>query len=124
MGTPLLTASTPVIAVQPLPKLLASIHKVGAATAAGGGTGGATTGEGWPPSARARPTPMMSAMQRPKETVGRANAVPVALKPRKLTTVSSASTAMQSGSVCGKRLGTADTSAPMPAEMATATFSK
>ena len=46
--TPLLTASTPVMAVQPLAKALSSSQTLTAAVA-GGICGGATTGTGWPP---------------------------------------------------------------------------
>src|ERR1039458_4475392 len=46
--TPLLTASTPVMAVQPLANALSSSHTLTAATAGGAG-GRLTTGVGWPP---------------------------------------------------------------------------
>ena len=56
MGTPLLTASTPVIAVHPLANARTMIHaptaSVGAAAA-----GGATTAAGCPPLATTRATP-------------------------------------------------------------------
>ena len=57
--TPLLTASTPVIAVQPLAKTFKTSHRLIAAVAAGR-CGGATTGAGcpWPISARTAPTKM------------------------------------------------------------------
>ena len=45
IGTPLLTASTPVIAVQPLAKARTTIHTLSASVAAGI-AGGATTGVG------------------------------------------------------------------------------
>src|SRR4029077_2034760 len=47
-GTPLLTASTPVIAVQPLENAFTSSHALTAATA-GSGLGVGTTGTGCPP---------------------------------------------------------------------------
>jgi hypothetical protein len=46
--TPLLTASTPVMAVQPLAKTLANSQRVKVAVAAGS-LGTAITGTGWPP---------------------------------------------------------------------------
>src|ERR1700735_240626 len=48
--TPLLTASTPVIAVQPLAKDCSNNHTLAAATAEEGGAGGITTGTGCPPA--------------------------------------------------------------------------
>src|SRR3954453_20837671 len=57
MGTALLTASTPVIAVQPLANARMSNHALtGIAVAASGG--GAATGVGWPLVARLFQTPM------------------------------------------------------------------
>ena len=47
-STQLLTASTPVIAVQPLANARNNSHRLSASTALGGG-GGGTTGCGWPP---------------------------------------------------------------------------
>src|SRR3982074_2087907 len=58
--TPLLTASTPVIAVQPLAKARSSSQTETAAAvviSGGGGGGGGTTGTGSPPAGNAPPTP-------------------------------------------------------------------
>ena len=51
------------------------------------------------------------------------NATPDSRTPRRLTSVMSARMARQSSSVWGWSDGTADTSAPTPAEMPTATTS-
>jgi hypothetical protein len=57
--TPLLTASTPVIAVQPLAKARRSSHQVTPSVAAENG-GGGTIGAGAPPEAIALATPKIS----------------------------------------------------------------
>jgi hypothetical protein len=57
MGTPLLTASTPVMAVQPLAKARTNIQ-LPTATAEPETIGGATTGTGWPPLVRAFQSPI------------------------------------------------------------------
>src|ERR1700730_9660547 len=54
--TPLLTASTPVIAVQPLAKARSNNHSV-TIWVAGGSGGGGTTGAGCPAAASALTTP-------------------------------------------------------------------
>src|SRR5205823_4583886 len=99
-GTPLLTASTPVIAVHPLAKDRRSSHAPAVATTDGGG-GGATTGTGWPPCAAAFATPsaITTKRQTRKVYVGVANAIPVLRGPRRLTRQRSARTPRQSGSV-------------------------
>src|SRR6266851_6568229 len=57
--TPLLTASTPVIAVQPFENTCKSSHVLTAAVTEGPGpTGGATTGTGWPAANTVFVTPM------------------------------------------------------------------
>src|SRR5262245_47013109 len=55
--TPLLTASTPVIAVQPLANARSNSQSV-APLVAGGTFGGGTTGTGWPSLASVLTTPM------------------------------------------------------------------
>ena len=62
-GTPLLTASTPVIAVQPLAKERNRIHALTASVAPGTG-GGGSTGCGWPPLIKARTRPITIALRR------------------------------------------------------------
>ena len=51
------------------------------------------------------------------------NAAPLSRTPRRLTNVTITSTARQSGSVYGCKLGKTEISAPMPAEIPTATTS-
>src|SRR5439155_13864888 len=59
----LLTASTPVIAVQPLAKERNRIHALTASVAPGTG-GGGSTGCGWPPLVKARTSPITIALRR------------------------------------------------------------
>ena len=67
--TPLLTASTPVIAVQPFEKTCSSSHSSPAVDrGAGRHAGGATTGIGWPPARTVLNVPMtISREQRAEE---------------------------------------------------------
>ncbi len=58
-----------------------------------------------------------------KTYVGPANTTPLSRVPRRLTSVITASTPRQSHTVNGCNDGTAEVSAPMPAEMPTATLS-
>src|SRR5581483_2213907 len=62
-GTPLLTASTPVIAVHPLANARNSNHALTPLTA-DGTAGGATTGIGCPPPIHALTHPMASTIRR------------------------------------------------------------
>ena len=61
--TPLLTASTPVIAVQPLENACSSSHAVRTPVCAGSG-GGAATATGRPPDASVLPNPSAIAPRR------------------------------------------------------------
>ncbi len=54
--------------------------------------------------------------------VGSKNVIPDSRVPRRFTIVSTKRIARQSATVCGRSAGAADTSAPTPAEMPTATF--
>ena len=100
MGMPLLTASTPVIAVQPLAKARSNSH-VDAVVALNTGAGGATTGDGCPPCARVLTSPMSITVSSvaTKMYVGAMNATPVARRPLKFTAVSTSNVPRQSGSV-------------------------
>src|SRR4051794_5548074 len=86
-ATPLLTASTPVMAVQPLANALASTHSPATAAAAGG-VGGGSAGAGWPPAATAfhTPTPITPSSATTNRYVGTASTAPDSLTPRRLTT--------------------------------------
>ena len=119
--TPFETASTPVMAVQPEEKTLASNHSVSIALIAGR-CGGATTGTGLPCVAMTlyAPTPMVMSSVAMKKYVGIENAAPASLVPRMLTSVRMASTSRHSASRCGCRLGNAETRFSTPAEMPTA----
>src|ERR1044072_6762679 len=69
--TPLLTASTPVIAVQPLANALISSQRVAGATAAGSGGGGGTGAGGLPACQNRLHDPDQNrGAQRPDEHVG------------------------------------------------------
>src|SRR6202041_1806587 len=116
--TPLLTASTPVSAVQPLENTFKSSQKLTACVMAGGGGKGAS-GPGWPPlsKARAKPPPMVIKSVPTKKYVGNMKTTPASRTPRRLITVITNRIATQIATVCGKKESTAETSAPTPAEM-------
>ncbi len=119
--TPLLTASTPVIAVHPLANDLSSSQPLSPTVATGNG-GGGTTGVGCPPEASAFVIPITSVIRSvpTKRYVGIMKRAPVSRTPRKFTSVMSSRMTRQSGSVWGSRDGAAETSAPTPAEIPTA----
>ncbi len=124
--TPLLTASTPVIAVQPLEKTCSSSHALTAAVA-GPATeaGGATAGTGCPAAKTVLVRPIRIAMSiEPRNAyVGIMKKTPASRTPRRLTIVTITRIPRQSASVCGCSCGTAETSAPTPAEIPTAAVS-
>jgi hypothetical protein len=117
---PLLTASTPVMAVQPLAKARSTSQRPMLSVALGRG-GGAVSGAGAPPAIVAfqNPTARITAKQATKRYVGTASARPASSVPRRLISVTSARMPRQSGRVAGCSAGTADTNAPTPAETAT-----
>ena len=120
--TPLLTASTPVMAVQPLEKTRRSSQRLG------GGDGGRKLGRrddgrrmAMAGESRAQtPTPMTTSSVTTKRYVGIRKTTPVSRTPRMFTMVSSTRIRRQMRSVCGWREGTAEMSAPTPAEIPTA----
>ena len=116
--TPLLTASTPVIAVQPLAKARNTIHHPAVVVAANI-AGGAITATGWPPITHALISPIPSTVnkQRTKRYVGTTNAKPDSRTPRRLTMAMNARMPKHSRSVWGWSAGTAETRAPTPAEI-------
>ena len=95
-----LTASTPVIAVQPLAKVRRR-SQTESASVARGAAGGGTTGAGLPPAASVAQTPQASAPPREamNRYVGTASTAPVSFVPRRFTSVSPARMSRQSGSV-------------------------
>src|SRR5436305_1400221 len=95
--TPLLTASTPVIAVQPLANARISSQKL----ATGGCKAGGSMDVGRPPASTVLPTPMAITARSVaiNRYVGTMNATPDSLTPRRLTTVIMARIARQSQSV-------------------------
>ncbi len=119
--TPLLTASTPVIAVQPLANARSSSQMPRASVAAPR-WGGATTGMGCPPAASVLMTPraIIASKQKMNKYVGARKMPPVALTPRRFTSVTIIRIARHSASVCFSSAGTAEIKAPTPAEMPTA----
>ena len=119
--TPLLTASTPVMAVQPEENTFRMSQKLNAAVA-GGTAGMGITGCGWPPawSAWKTPTAITISSVPVNKYVGIMKATPVSCTPRMLMMVRINSTPRQSSSVRGCKLGTAEISAPTPAEIPTA----
>ncbi len=99
-GTPLLTASTPVMAVVPLANDRISNQPV-TATVAGIGAGVGATGTGWPwaMTVRATPTTITNPSEPTNRYVGNRNTSPDSLIPRRLTMVKKTRIARQSGSV-------------------------
>ena len=86
--TPLETASTPVIAAQPLENAFINIHRPRNCTVCGNGGGIGSTGWGWPPAATVLYTPTAISVSKVpmKRNVGTMNAVPVSFTPRIFTT--------------------------------------
>ena len=99
-GTALLTASTPVIAEQPLANALINSHAL-TDPAVSGIPGGETSGCGCPPLEIVCITPsaITPPRQRRKAITGNANASPDSRTPRRLTIVSTASTSRHKVSV-------------------------
>ena len=100
--TPLLTASTPVMAVQPLEKTCSSTHALAAATTALGAAGGATTGIGWPPANTVLKVPMAIAASKlpTNRYVGTMKKIPASRTPRRLTSVMTTRMPRQIPTVC------------------------
>ena len=118
--TPLLTASTPVIAVQPEENTFSSSHQLTAAVA-GGSAGSGVTACGCPPLKRMPRAHRNHDQQRARKQVGgnhehHARIVHAA----HIHDRQNHQHPQANPSVCGCRLGTAEISAPTPAEMPTA----
>ena len=120
--TPFETASTPVIAAQPLEKDLSASQTPRPITVAGRGWGIAARATGWPPAAitRKKPNATVVSTVPTKRKVGPMNAAPVSLTPRMLTMARNASTSRHNSSVCGSSQGRSEITAPTPAVMPTA----
>ncbi len=86
--TPLLTASTPVMAVQPLANAWRMIQAPGSAAACRI-EGGASTGTGWPPERNVLSKPITMAASRvpTNKYVGAMKITPVSRMPRRLMSV-------------------------------------
>src|SRR2546428_261420 len=106
MGTALLTASTPVRAVQPLANARKRSQGV-SASAAGGAGSGAMTGAGCPCARIVRNPPSARAPKRAARNryVGPRKTSPEARTPRRFTTTRTARMARQSGGGQGRRGG-------------------
>src|SRR5262245_36502467 len=100
--TPLLTASTPVIAVQPLANERKSSQTLAPAVATGIGGGGAS-GAGDPSDVHTLNRPMATTVNRQNTNryVGTTKARPDSRTPRKLTSAMSVRIARQIANVCG-----------------------
>src|ERR1700722_4329343 len=122
--TPLLTASTPVNAVHPLANAFTRIHIPTACNATGTCLGSGTSGTGCPPdwTTLYSPTTITNNSVPTNSYVGAANADPASFIPLKLTTVNITSTVRHIAKVCGCNAGIAETRAPIPADIPTATF--
>ncbi len=100
IGTPLLTASTPVIAVQPLANAFKMSHSPTASVGAESG-GGGWRGVGCPPArtAFAPPIAMIAASVTTKRYVGSKKVIPDSRVPRRFTIVSKKRIPRQSATV-------------------------
>ena len=119
-GTPFDTASTPVMAVQPLENAVSSRKSVNGSPVDGDGPGG-TTGSTAPMATRPSPTATRISVHTMKKYVGIEKIWPDSRMPRRLPSISSST----NPSVISIRLtcqaGKADVSAATPAAMLTAT---
>ncbi len=122
--TPLLTASTPVIAVQPFANACRMSQVLATAILACNGRGVAI-GVGCPPLTRARTNPRTIVAPRvaTNKYVGIMKILPASRTPRRFTMAMIMRISKHKPSVCGCNRGTAETKAPTPAEMPTATTS-
>ena len=120
--TPLLTASTPVMAVQPLAKAFSKSQMLGPRA---GERGAAAVRLGRPGGRRAQSReeiPKRGHQQAADEEIGREHEkTPGSRTPRRLMIVTPAGCRGRAPA-CAVERGTADTRAPIPAEMPTATF--
>jgi hypothetical protein len=120
-GTPLLTASTPVMAVQPLANARSSSQMLAVAPAAASG-GGGTTGTGCPSAEIALTIPInrITAKSTTKAYVGMPKARPDSRTPRRFTRAITTRMPRQRARMWSCIAGKAETSAPTPAEIPTA----
>ena len=121
-GTPLLTASTPVIAVQPLAKERNRIQALMVSVPFGTG-GGGWAGCGSPPlnQARIRPTAITLPTHATNPITGKANVIPDSLTPRRFASVISTTKPIDSSTLYGLRCGSALVMAKTPATTDTLT---
>jgi hypothetical protein len=126
LGTPLLTASTPVSAVHPDAKARStsptSSSPVTWCSASIPMGADSATGVS-PTKVRVRPTPIMVRTHSTKPYVGIANTVPDSLVPRRFIRARPTTRATAIVTACGARLGTAETMFETPAATETATVS-
>ena len=122
--TPLLTASTPVIAVQPLANARIKTHRLTAVVAAGSVAGG-STGTGWPLAKTVLTTPIAkTAKQREDEQIGRSHECqPRLANPTQVDDRDQEQNRQTERQRVGLQVRQADTRAPTPAEIPTATTS-
>src|ERR1700683_869004 len=111
------------MAVQPLEKDCSNNQTLAAATAEEGAGGGIATGTGCPTATMDLKTPNASAASKLpiNKEVGNIKMMPACRIPRRLINVMSTKMLRHSSRVCGRRFGSAETSAPTPAEIPTAT---
>src|ERR1051326_2722973 len=117
-GTALLTASTPVIAVQPLANERNISHILAASIACG-------AGGGCPPLSNICTIPIVSAVptHATKPMTGKENAMPDCLTPRRFMRVNVRRPTRHRANLWEYSAGIADSTAATPAEIATPTLS-
>src|SRR5690348_12127329 len=126
LGTPLLTASTPVNAVQPWENArnASSSAAAPAAECTGWTPNDADSATGRSPiTARHAPQPIIAKTTATKPYVGIANTVPDSLTPRKFITASSATKPSDMATAAGRSIRNAEVIASTPAATDTATVS-
>ena len=119
--TPLLTASTPVMAVQPEENTFSSSHQLTAAVAAGN-AGSGVTGCGCPAACSTchAPTRDHNQQRSRKQVSGNHEHHAGVVHAAHVHDGQNGQHSRHSSSVCGCKAGTAEISAPTPAEMPTA----
>ena len=121
-GTPLATASVPVMAEQPSAKARASSSTPKVSGRTTRGVTSVTCG-GTPSSVRATPRPTRSSALPRNRYVGRAKIVPLSRTPRRLIVMTTRIEATITGTCTGARAGNAELIATMPAATLTDTVS-
>jgi hypothetical protein len=122
-GTPLDTASTPVMALQPSAKARIRSNRPSVSAPGMSGVAGVAVGAS-PRSVRSSPTPMSRSIEPRNRYVGTANTLPLSRTPRRLTSVTRTMHTAEIGTIhVAGMAGNAEVIAATPAATLTATVS-